>query len=188
MKRYLACLLVPALLSGPVAADDFEDSLEAALEAYRDGDISAAKEEIDFAGQLLNQMKAEGLSNFLPEAMDGWTRLDGEDAGQAAGLAAFGGGQVASALYRMDQQTVEIQLMANNQMVSALGAMFQNPALMGAAGKVKRIARQKVVVTPDGEMQSMVDGRIMIMVSGTADEDSKVAYFKGIDFKGLKDF
>lgn len=187
MKRMLACLLVPALLAGPVMADDFEESIEAALEAYRDGDIKAAKEEIDFAAQLLSQMKAAGLQSLLPEPMDGWTREDG-DGSEAAAISAFGGGQMASATYRRGDETVDIQLMANNQMVSALGAMFSNPALMGAAGKVKRIARQKVVVTPEGEFQAMVDGRIMIQLTGSADAETKEEYFKAIDFKGLKEF
>lgn len=187
MRRMLACLIVPALLAGPAVADDFEDSLEAALEAYQAGDITAAKEEIDFAAQLLNQIKTASLSAFLPEAMEGWERMDG-DSSEAATMAAFGGGQMASATYTKDDARIDIQIMANNQMVTALGAMFSNPALMGAAGKVKRIARQKVVVTPDGELQAMVDKRIMVQLSGPGPVEDKEAYFEMIDFKALKDF
>ncbi|MEM7056097.1 MAG: hypothetical protein AAF557_00785 [Pseudomonadota bacterium] len=185
MRRLLVCAMIPILLTGPAMADDFEESVEAALEAYRAGDIKAAKEEIDFAATLLNQLKAEGLNAFLPPALEGWTRED-QQGDQAA--AAFGGGQVASARYEKDDKRIEIQFMANNQMVTALGAMFSNPTLMGAAGKVKRINRQKVVVTNDGEIQAMVDGRIMVQITGSGEVEDKEAYFEEIDIKGLKEF
>ena len=40
-------------LSMPAAADEIEDTIAAALEAYRAGDVKLAKEEIDFVQQLL---------------------------------------------------------------------------------------------------------------------------------------
>lgn len=182
--------VLPALLAGvlamPAMADDFTDSIEAALEAYAAGDIKAAKEEIDFAAQLLAQMKGDELRSFLPEPLAGWERTDDKNASGA--MAAFGGGQMAKATYRNGDQTVKIQLMADNQMVTALGAMFSNPALMGAMGRVKRINRQKVVITNKGEIQSLVAGHIMIQISGSADIDVKEAYYKAIDIKGLKNF
>ncbi len=66
--------------------------------------------------------------------------------------------------------------------------MFGNAALMGSMGKVKRIGRQKVVITNDGELQAMVDNRIFIQVTGRAPVEDKEAYFGAIDLAGLKDF
>ena len=37
----------------PVTADEVEDSIGAALAAYRAGDVKKAKEELDFAAQLV---------------------------------------------------------------------------------------------------------------------------------------
>ena len=73
-----AALLVAALTAGTAKADEFTDTIEAAMEAYQAGDIKTAKEEIDFAAQLLGQLKAEGLTGFLPPALDGWEREIGD--------------------------------------------------------------------------------------------------------------
>ena len=178
-----AALLVAALTAGTAKADEFTDTIEAAMEAYQAGDIKTAKEEIDFAAQLLGQLKAEGLTGFLPPALDGWER----EIGDTQSMAAFGGGQMASATYTRDGQTVEIQLMAGNQMVTAMGAMFSNPALMGAAGKVKRINRQKVVITKQGEIQTLIN-QVLVQISGSADVDAKEEYFGEMDVEGLKTF
>ncbi len=175
------------LMTAPGAqADDVEESIAAALEAYRSGDIKTAKEEIDFAAQLLGQLKAEGLSAFLPPALDGWTREDQESNTQS--MAAFGGGQMAEARYSDGSNDVDIQLMADNQMVTAMGAMFSNVALLGSMGKVKRVNGEKIVITPDGQVQTLINGRIMVQISGSADADTKVAYFEAMDIDGLKDF
>ena len=182
--RTLSAVTLSLALVIPAAADEIEDTIAAALEAYQAGDVKLAKEEIDFVAQLLGQLKAEGLKGFLPDAMDGWAREDVEN----QNVGAFGGGQMASARYTKDDQRIKIQLMADNQMVTAMGAMFGNATLMGAMGTVKRVNRQKLVVTNDGEVQSLINNRIMVQITGSADVDSKIAYFEALDMKGLKDF
>jgi hypothetical protein len=184
--RAAAAILLAALAALPARADDVEASIEAALEAYRAGDIRTAKEELDFAGQLLGQMKAEGLRAFLPEPLEGWEREDAETDTQA--MAAFGGGQMASARYTSGDADLEIQLMADNQMVAAMAGMFSSAALMGAMGEVRRIEGEKVVIAPEGDLQAMIDNRIMVQITGSADADTKAAYFEAIDLEGLKDF
>lgn len=186
VRTSLIAAATALVLAMPAAADDFTDSVEAAMKAYEDGDIRTAKEEIDFAAQLLAQMKAEGLKGFLPEALDGWERKD--DKNNSGAMAAFGGGQMAAATYMRDGKRLKVQLMADNQMVTALAGMFGNAAMMAAMGTVKRINRQKVIITKQGEIQSLVDGRIMIQITGNADQEDKEAYFKAVDVKGLKDF
>jgi hypothetical protein len=59
---------------------------------------------------------------------------------------------------------------------------------MGAMGTVKRVNRQKLVVTNDGEVQSLINNRIMVQITGSADADTKLAYFEALDMDGLKDF
>ena len=185
LRALPAIALVLGLGAGPAAADDVEDALEMALEAYRAGDLTVAKEEIDFAAQLIAQKKAAALSDYLPEPLPGWTRMDDQGGGQAAG--AFGG-MTASATYTRDRDNVEVQLMANNQMVTAMAGMFGNAAMMGSMGQIKRINRQKVVITQAGELQTLVDNRIFITVSGNAPVEDKEAYFEAIDLRALEDF
>jgi len=184
----MRAIVIAAVLAGtvPASADEVEDSLEAALEAYRAGDIAGAKEEVDFAAQLIAQQKAAGLAAFLPDALDGWEKSETDTGGAAAAM--FGGGSMASATYSGESGRVEIQLMADNQIVASMGAMLGNPAMMGQMGTVKRKGRQKYVVTREGEVQALVDNRILVQVSGSADAAAKEAYFDAIDLKGLAAF
>ncbi len=188
-SRFLLAPLAVALVLGaaPAVADEVEEALEFALEAYRSGDLTLAKEEIDFAAQLIAQKKAATLGDYLPEPLPGWTRRD-DDGG---GAAAFGG-MTASASYVTEgegnRQHVEVQIVANSQMVSTMAAMFSNPALMGSAGTLKRINRQKVMIDQQGQLQTVVDNRILIMVSGNARAEDKEAYFSAIDLRALQDF
>lgn len=186
MKTVMAAIFATLMLIPAARADDVEATIEAALKAYRAGDVETAREELGFATQLLGQMKADALQAFLPEPLDGWERQDASH--ESAAMPAFGGGQMASASYVMGDQTVEIQLMADNPMVTAMAGMFSGAAMMGAMGQVQRISGEKVVLTPDGEMQAMIDGRILVNISGSADDAAKSAYFEAIDLAGLKEF
>lgn len=62
---FAALLLFPL----PAAADDITDALGAAIEAYEDGDVAEALEEVAYATQLLNNLQAAGLTEFLPEPL-----------------------------------------------------------------------------------------------------------------------
>ncbi|MEO0823115.1 MAG: hypothetical protein AAF074_22165 [Pseudomonadota bacterium] len=186
--RPIPALLAASLLAfaSPVVADEIEDTLEAALEAYRAGDIALAKEEIDFAAQLIAQQKADGLAAFLPKPLPGWTMEEGDTNAQTAAM--FGGGLTASADYSNGSETVSITMMAENQMVATMGAMFANPAMMGAMGRVKRIGRQRVVLTDQGELNAFVDNRVLIQMSGSAPAETLEAFFEAIDIDALKAF
>ncbi|HUS53075.1 MAG TPA: hypothetical protein VMY41_03610 [Thermohalobaculum sp.] len=189
MRMILRAASAAALIAGlcvAAQADEVEDALKMALEAYQAGDINAAKEEIDYAAQLVSQMKAAGLSGFLPDAQPGWTR--DEDGSETQGNMGFGGGMAASAKYTRDNDRIEIQLMADNQMVTAMAGMFNNAAMMGSLGQVKRIQRQKVVITKQGDLQAMISNRILVQITGRAPVEDKEAYFEALDLRGLQDF
>lgn len=179
----LAVLSAAMLLATPAAADEVEDALSAALEAYRAGDVGIAAEEVEYAQQLLMQMKAASLRSFLPEPLEGWTRNDG-DGGSMPGL----GGMMASATYQGEGQSLEIQLMAGNQMVASIMMMLSNPAMIGQMGEMKRIGRQKVILTRDNELQAVLDNSVLVSISGSAPPETKEAYFQKIDLEGLKSF
>lgn len=186
-------ILAPAVLAlalgaAPAGADEVEEALELALEAYRAGDLSLAEEEVDFAAQLIKQQKAAALGNYLPEALPGWVRQDDGSGGGGGPL----GGMMAGATYLSegegDRKRVGVQLMANSQMISAMAAMFANPAMLSGQGEMRRIGRQKVIVTNQGELQALVDNRILVTVDGNAALEDKEAYFGAIDLRALADF
>lgn len=182
MRGALPFLVVLSLASSPVVADEIADALRAALQAYQEGDLAAAREDAEYAVQLLAQEKAAGLTGFLPEALPGWTREAGE--AQAHTGAMFGGGLSADATYTGPEgQQIEIQLLAD----SPIAAMFANPAMMGAFGQVRRINRVNFAIDPEGEIKGMV-GKVLVQVSGSADVADKTGYLEKMDFRALADF
>gem|GEM_PF-6249277 len=150
MKK-TAIAIALAVASTVVYADDFTETLDNARQAYEEGDINGAKEELEYATQLLGQMRSKELQSFLPEALDGWERKDAEDSKASnGGLAMLGGGTTAEATYKQGN-------------------------------------RQKVMVKKNSLM-TMINKRIIVEVKGRSSMEAKEAYFKQINFKGLKAF
>ena len=179
-------LVALTMATGSAGADEIEDALNAALEAYRAGDVALAKEELDYAGQLIGQLKAEGLNGFLPAPLEGWT-LE-ESGSQAVGAAIFGGGLTSEARYVRGGEDITLRLMADNPMVAAMATALGNTAIMGSMGTVKRIKRQSLVVTPQGEIQSLIAGRVMVQIEGSGSVEDKLFYFEALDIQGLRNF
>jgi hypothetical protein len=185
MKRLLT-LAVAASLSLPFSAqaDEITDTLQAAIDAYNDGDVTYALEELDFARQKLMALRTEAFQQFLPPAPNGWTREVETD--MQAGLTMMGGGMGASAGYRAPDgsQYYSITMMADNAMVASMGAMVANAAAMGM--KVERVGRQRVAIN-DGQAMALVNNRILITIEG-GDEALLLEAMQGIDFDGLSNF
>lgn len=169
-------------LTCPALADEVSDSLSSALQAYEDGDIDYAIEELDYAKQLLQAMKTDVLATLLPEAPAGWTREVSSDMSQ--GLSILGGGVGAEATYSKDDESFTITYTANNPMVAAFGGMIANAGLMGA--KLVRVGREKFL-DDEGELTGLIDNRILVQASGAA-VDVMVPVLETIDFKKLEDF
>jgi hypothetical protein len=183
MKRVLLLAGLAALAALPARADEVTQALETALEAYADGDVAYAFEELDYARQLLLSMKTEALVAYLPEPPEGWTReIDTE---MGAGLAMMGGGTGAEAEYRAPGgDGFTITLMADNPMVGAMAGMLGNAAAMGL--KVERIGRQKFVMQ-EGEITGLVENRILVQASGQ-DMEAMFATLERIDYGALGRF
>lgn len=174
----LAALMAPTLAQ----ADEVTDTLQSALKAYEEGDITYTLEELEYAKQLLQAMKTADLAKFLPNAPDGWTREVSTEIN--AGLAMLGGGAGAEATYTNGSDEFTITIMANNPMVGALSGMLSNAALMGM--KLERVGRMKYL-NQDGELSGIVDGRILIQADG-ADVDVMIPVLESIDARALEDF
>ena len=185
--KLLSLALLPFLAFAPAAsADEFTDVIAGALEAYEEGDITVAREELDYAMKLLTDLKAQSLAGFLPAALPGWTRSHAEAEGGGMAMAMLGGGTTAAATYTDGSQEMTITLMANSPMVSGVAAMITGMAAMGG-GKPIRIQRTQFGVN-DGEMQGVVDGDVLVSVSGDASVEDKTAHIEAMDLKALGDF
>lgn len=186
MLRLIPAAAAIVIAAAPVHADEFTDVLEDALAAYRDGDITIAQEELDYAMTLLREMKAASLADHLPAAPAGWTREDAEPQGGNFGMAMLGGGTTASASYSRGAEEMTLTLVANSPMVAGMGAMISG---MGAisGGRPLRIQRVQFA-NSDGELQGVIDNRVLVTLEGSASLEDKTALLETMDFRALGAF
>lgn len=183
MHRLIPVLVLSALVPGAVAADEVTDVLEGALAAYRAGDVEGARQDLDYAGRLLTEMKAAGLADFLPAA-DGWTRESADPQGPPGmAMAMFGGGASAAATYRRGDAAFTLTLVANAPMVSGIAAMMSGVTSL-AGSQSRRIQRTDFAVEGDG-LQGVIDGKVLVSASGTATIDDMAAVIGQMDFAAL---
>ncbi|HEY5379387.1 MAG TPA: hypothetical protein VIJ78_07600, partial [Pseudolabrys sp.] len=87
-RTMLVASLALAGSAAALAADDVLDAIEQARKAYQAGDMTAAKQQLDTASQLVGQKNAESFAALLPAALPGWTAEKVETA--SVGVAMFG--------------------------------------------------------------------------------------------------
>lgn len=180
----IATLATLSVLSAPAFADEIAETIQSALDAYTAGDIKYATEELAFAQQQLQALKTDGLSAFLPEAPEGWTRTINTE--MNAGLAMMGGGTGTEATYQGTDQSFTLTITADNPMVGTFAAMFGNSVMMASMGKITRVGREKFV-DQDGSLTGVVDDRILIQAQG-APVDAMVPVLATMDFATLASF
>ncbi len=182
-------ILITSSVSG--YADDVEDSIKEALGYYQSGEYKDALDSLDYASQLIMQMKGKGLEAFLPEPLSGWTAQKATS--QAAGAAMFGGGVTAERTYSKGPSTVTVKIITDSPMLQGMMMMFSNPMFASAdGGRLERIARQKAIVkfdpaTNKGEITMAVANRFLVTIkgSGVTREELKT-YAEAIDYRKLK--
>ncbi|MXU65663.1 hypothetical protein [Oceanomicrobium pacificus] len=181
MKRLLPATLALSIAAMPASADEIADVLRGALEAYEAGDVKTAKEDLDYAQQLLSEISAQSFAGYLPPPLDGWTREDQES---SAGI--FGGGLSAEALYSNGDTQFTLTLIADSPMIMGMSAMITGA---GAAlgGKPLRIQRERFI-RQDGDLMGIVGNRVLVQASGDAAEEDIVATIDQMDFKAMADF
>jgi len=173
-------------LAAPSAhADQVADTIQSALAAYNAGDIQYAMEELAYAQQQLQAMKADSLAAFLPEAVDGWTRTINTD--MNAGLMMMGGGTGAEARYDGAGGSFTLSLTADNPMVASMGAMLGNATMLAQmGGKVERVGRQRFL-NQNGSLSGLVGNRVLVQTQGSEVSDMMKA-LEAIDFAALENF
>lgn len=184
MRAPVALWLLAALALAPVAhADGIRDAMREALRAYEAGQLPTARSALEEALQLLAQRSAAALGEALPPPLQGWTA---EDPITNAGGSGLFGVTTASRSYRNAQgQGVEITFTTDNPMIGVLAGVLSNPMLIGTMGRLVRVGDQRAVQTNDGEVQMLVDNRVLVVVRGDAPVEAKLAYARAIDVRRL---
>jgi len=187
----LAIALTTAL--GPVTAraDDVEDSVKEAMQAYQAGDYQGAAGSLEYAAQLVRQKRGTALQAALPAPLAGWSAEEAKAETAAASL--FGGMTSAERVYTKGDASVTVRVITDSPMLQGLMGFFSNPAMAAGSGmKMQRIADQKAMVkydpaTKDGEVTVIVANRFMVTVEGNgAEQQDLLAYAGAIDYKKLQ--
>ena len=176
-------LAVTALLAGMTgvarAGDEVLDALDQARNAYKSGDMSNAKQSLDFASQLIGQKNAEGFAALLPNPLPGWKADRAQST--AVGAVMFGA-SVASRSYSNAQgDNVEVQITGDSAMVMQFATMLSNPQIAGAMGKLIRVGSQRAVQTADGDINMVIANKFLVTVQGSGSAGDKAAYAQAVD-------
>ncbi|SDF32733.1 hypothetical protein SAMN04488117_103344 [Celeribacter baekdonensis] len=183
LKTMLATSALLTTLATGTFADEVTDTLESALKAYGEGDVSYAIEELDYAKQLLKEMQTGALSDFFPAPPAGWTAED--DADTVAGFAMMGGGTAAAKRYFNDAgEEFTMTIVVDSPMIGMMGGMLQNAGAMGL--KTIRVGREKFV-DQDGTVSALIEGRVLVQVEG-GEQDVIVPLLEQINFRDLGRF
>lgn len=194
MKTTIALSLIAtfacAAFTLAAESDPVLETIQEAMEYYEEGDYAGAAGTLDYAAQLIRQKRGEGLTDFLPEPLEGWAAEKATS--QAAGAAMFGGGTSAEREYSKDEASVTILIMTDSPMLQGIGMMLSNPMFAGAdGGKLVRINKQKALVKYDesdrsGSINLVVAGAVLVTIEGDQVElEDLMAYGKAIDYKKI---
>lgn len=166
--------------SAPAHADDVSDALQAALDAYKSGNLGKTSESMTLATQALGAQQSALLAALLPAAPAGWTKTPTTDFAQGFGI--MGGGAGAEARYDNADSSVSFTMsfVADNPMVASMGAMLGNVQMMSMMGKVVKVGDQPLL-NADNNLSGLVNGRVLFQAQG-ATTDVMLPFAQTIDF------
>jgi hypothetical protein len=180
-------------ISGAAFADEITDSIEEAIEYYKEGNYVEATSSLDYASQLIRQKRSGKLEAFLPEPLAGWSAEDVKS--KASGAGYLGGMISAKRKYKKDKSSVTIEIITDSPALQSMVMMFSNPAYASAdGGKLTKIKRQKAIIKyrpskKNGEINIVVAKQYLVSVKGrNINQNDLVDYASAIDYKTLKKF
>ena len=180
----LSVALLAAAALPAFAADDIIDAIDQARKAYQAGDLPGAKQSLDMASQLIGQKNAESFVALLPQPLSGWKAEKAQ--AHAIGAAMFGGASAAQRTYTNEKgDSIEVSITGDSAMVMQFAQLLVNPAIAGAMGKLIRVGNQRAIQTREGDVNMVVNNKVLVTVTGSADESAKLAYAQAVDVAKL---
>jgi hypothetical protein len=191
--KALACTLLFSLCALTlVRADEFEDSLNAALKAWKENKVDEASTALQNANRIIAEKGGEKLEEVLPKTINGWTRGRLE----TQSLASAGGGTATKVNYKKgdptkgEEKRITVNVTADNPLLSQVSAFLKAPALGALLGqKTRQIGEFSAMSIPkEGVLQFPVNQRYMIILQGKKiPEDELVALAKSFKTDLLKE-
>jgi hypothetical protein len=179
--------------SGLVWADEVSDSVEEAMEYYKEGDFVEAANSLDYASQLIRQKRSSNLEVVLPDPLSDWTA---EDIKSQAGVTGILGGMISvKRTYRKDQGSITVEIIVDSPGIQSIIMVLSNPAYASAdGGKLTKIKKQNAIIKyrpsgKNGEINIVVAKKYLVNIEGrNVSENDLVDYASAIDYHKLKKF
>jgi hypothetical protein len=179
-------VLIPSVIQAE-EIDPVVQTIEKALEEYKNNDFSNAASSLDYASQLIRQKKGEALGKLLPEPLTGWTTDEGKAQVTAASL--FGGGLTAERKYKKETSVITISIVTDSPVMQTMMMMFSNPMFASSAGQFELINGYKGIVNHqnnNGDINIIVNNRFLVTLKGNdVSRDDLLTYAKSIDLKAI---
>jgi hypothetical protein len=185
-SAFFAPVLFAAALAATVTAsvaDEVSDALQAAADAYAAGDLVGTTDAMTIARQAIAIQQNAKLELLLPGAPEGWTMTLSQDFAEGFGM--LGGGAGAEARYENADQSLSftVSYIADNPMVSSMGAMLGNVQMMAMMGTVVKVGDQALLEN-EGNISALIANRVLVTAEG-ADTAAMLPVVKAIDFAKL---
>ena len=188
IKNLKICGLCFMLMGFSVAgyAESIEESINEALQYYKNGEYKDVVDSLNYASQLIQQKRGGGLETLLPEPLSGWST-------QETSSQAMGAGITAERQYSKDSSSITVQIITDSPVMQSMMIMFSNPMFAtSGGGKLEKIGCQKAIVKFDpkhkqGDIKIVVANQFLVSIAGqrVSEEDLK-DYAKAIDYKKLQ--
>lgn len=194
LLSYIALFIGSLLFTSGVAfSDEITDSIEEAMEYYKENNYIEAANSLDYASQLIRQKRSGKLEALLPEPLAGWSAEDVKS--QAAGAGYLGGMISAKRKYKKDKSYITVEIITDSPALQSMAMVFSNPAYASAdGGKLTKIKKQKAVIKyhpsrKNGEINIVVARQYLVSVKGqNITQDDLIDYASAVDYKKLKEF
>jgi hypothetical protein len=163
----------------------FEEGMRSAFADYKKGDTEAVTAKLRELVKLLEESGAEKVGELLPETIEFWKGglLKRDDIG------ALGGGISLSRSYTASDREVTVKVVKDSPMAKQIIPLLANEDLVRLSGrKTQRINGQTAIMDGEKKLQMVLDGRILVEVSGNdaATEKDVLMITKALDLKALE--
>lgn len=174
-------------------ADEVEEQIQEATQAYQEGRYADAIEELEFAVGQIQELRNQRYLTLLPEAPPGWEAQEGE--AQTARMALMGGGTHLMREYVRDEEQITIEMMADSPMLAALNVVLNNPAMLAGTPNTQPYRYKtykgikKIQDGGDVEISLLVGSNTLIQLKGVNLEDPETleTFLDAMDFARIKE-
>lgn len=171
----------------PSEDDPIIQTIDKAMEEYRNEQFNAAATNLEYARQLIQQKKGEVIKKLLPSPLAGWSAE--EATSNSVGTAIFGGGLSAERRYSKETSALTIKFVTDSPLLQSVIMMFSSPIFAASTGKLELIKGQKAIVDysdRSGKINIVIANHFLVTIEGqNIERQIMIDYAEQIDMEKL---